>query len=48
MPRLDPAEVGFTPEGFELDMPTRPNWQVSRSSAVANTRCGGPACEGSQ
>jgi hypothetical protein len=28
MPRLKPAEVGFTPEGFELDMPTRPAWQV--------------------
>lgn len=29
MPRLDPAEVGFTPQGFTLDMPTRPQWQVS-------------------
>jgi hypothetical protein len=28
MPRLNPAEVGFTAEGFELDMPTRPAWQV--------------------
>lgn len=32
MPRLDPAEVGFTPEGFALDMPTRPAWQVSRGT----------------
>lgn len=29
MPILDPAEVGFTAEGFELGMPTRPRWQVS-------------------
>eukprot|EP00878_Enallax_costatus_P014376 GHUV01015036.1.p1 GENE.GHUV01015036.1~~GHUV01015036.1.p1 ORF type:complete len:378 (+),score=122.93 GHUV01015036.1:225-1358(+) len=27
MPTLDPAEVGFTWEGFKLDMPTRPQWQ---------------------
>ncbi|WIA34120.1 hypothetical protein OEZ86_012488 [Tetradesmus obliquus] len=33
MPRLDPAEVGFTPEGFALDMPTRPAWQGVVSSA---------------
>jgi hypothetical protein len=32
MPRLDPAEVGFTPEGFALDMPTRPAWQVRRNA----------------
>lgn len=29
MPRLDPVEVGFTPAGCQLDMPTRPQWQVS-------------------
>lgn len=28
MPRLNPAEVGFTPEGCTLGMPTRPAWQV--------------------
>lgn len=28
MPRVDLAEVGFTPEGFTLTMPTRPKWQV--------------------
>jgi hypothetical protein len=28
MPKLDASEVGWTPEGFELDMPTRPQWQV--------------------
>lgn len=35
MPRLNPAEVGFTLEGFELDMPTRPHWQVSRTTNTA-------------
>lgn len=34
MPRLDPAEVGFTSEGFKLDMPTRPKWQVGAQHAV--------------
>lgn len=29
MPRLSPEEVGFTPAGFQLGMPTRPHWQVS-------------------
>ncbi|KAF8066210.1 Gnl1 [Scenedesmus sp. PABB004] len=34
MPRLDPAEVGHTPEeGWALGMPTRPAWQGVVSSA---------------
>eukprot|EP00879_Flechtneria_rotunda_P009922 GHRR01010375.1.p1 GENE.GHRR01010375.1~~GHRR01010375.1.p1 ORF type:complete len:771 (+),score=321.28 GHRR01010375.1:261-2573(+) len=27
LPQLNPIEVGFTPEGFALDMPTRPKWE---------------------
>lgn len=38
MPRLDPAEVGFTPEGFLLDMPTRPQWQVCIAVFHPSTR----------
>lgn len=38
MPRLDPAEVGFTPEGFLLDMPTRPRWQVCITVFHPSTR----------
>jgi hypothetical protein len=34
MPRLDPREVGFTPAGFQLDMPTRPQWQVRTRSLL--------------
>jgi hypothetical protein len=32
MPRLDPAKVGYTPEGWSLGMPTRPKWQVRPGS----------------
>lgn len=34
MPCLDPAEVGFTAEGFQLDMPTRPHWQVTEYRGI--------------
>jgi hypothetical protein len=32
MPRVDLAEVGFTPDGFTLTMPTRPRWQVGAAA----------------
>jgi hypothetical protein len=34
MPRVDLAEVGFTPEGFTLTMPTRAKWQVGADARV--------------
>lgn len=37
-PRLDPAEVGFTPAGFQLDMPARPQWQVRRAAQPHNAQ----------
>lgn len=54
MPRLDPSEVGFTAEGFELDMPVRPAWQVrtcdscglasSLIQALQHSRLAMPCC----
>lgn len=41
MPRLDPAHVGFTPEGWTLGMPTRPAWQVRRESRIEEGDDGG-------
>jgi hypothetical protein len=37
MPRLDPAEVGYTAEGWSLGMPTRPKWQVRHDSKCTST-----------
>jgi hypothetical protein len=34
MPRLHSEEVGFTAEGFALDMPKRPDWKVRGPGAT--------------